>query len=384
MPPVRVEVSQPLFQWARERARLSHEALAGDFPKLAAWERGEARPTLRQLESYARRTHTAIGFFFLPEPPDEPLPIPDFRTTGNANVERPSGDLLDTIYLCQQRQDWYREYAALEAAEPHTFVGSIVPASDVISAARQVRGALGLDLAARAALKTWEEALRVMVNNAEDLGVMVMRNGVVGNNTHRKLDRDEFRGFALSDDLAPLVFINAADSKSGQMFTLAHELIHIFTASSGVSDSSPRRVSHQAFERWCNQVAAEVLVPLANFAQEYDRTADRASELSRLARQFKVSTLVVLRRMYDARGLTRDEFWTAYDAELERIRAIAPKGSGGDFHATEAVRVSRRFATALIGSTLEGLTLYRDAFRLLGISKTETFREFSASLGLAV
>lgn len=382
MATIRVAVKPALLRWARQRARISAGELARAFPDIAAWESGDRQPTLKQLERYAKRTHAPIGFFFLQEPPDEPLPIPDFRTNRSESVERPSADLLDTIYLCQQRQDWYREYAETNAADRLLFVGSVAPESDVAAAAARIRDLLKLDLDARRRLRTWEEALAQMVRSAEDLGMLVMRNGVVGNNSHRPLDRDEFRGFALTDRLAPLVFVNAADSKSGQMFTLAHELVHVFADRSGVSDSSPRRISSLAVERWCNAVAAELLVPLTAFDAAYDRAADLEVEVSRLARRFKVSTLVVLRRMHDAGGLTRKEFWATYADELERLKNVFPKGPGGDFHATEAVRVSRRFATALIGSTLEGQTLYRDAFRLLGISKAQTFKDFSASLGM--
>lgn len=382
MATIRVDVKPALLRWARQRARIAASELDRAFPDLAAWEAGNRRPTLKQLERYAKRTHAPIGFFFLPEPPDEQLPIPDFRTNRSESIARPSADLLDTIYLCQHRQDWYREYAGTNDAEALPFVGSVVQESDVVATAARIRASLGLDLDVRRSVRTWEEALAQMVRNAEDLGVLVMRNGVVGNNTHRPLDRDEFRGFALSDRFAPLVFVNAADSKSGQMFTLAHELVHVFANSSGVSDSSPRRAATVGVERWYNAVAAELLVPLADFSAAYDRSADLWPEVTRLARRFKVSTLVVLRRMHDAGGLSREEFWAHYAAELERLNAVSAKGSGGDFHATEAVRVSRRFATALIGSTLEGQTLYRDAFRLLGISKTQTFKDFSASLGM--
>ncbi len=384
MTTVRVPVQPELLVWARERARIERAQLTKAFPRLPAWEAGETQPTLKQLEQYARRTHAPIGYFFLPSPPPpESLPIPDFRTIRNQPIAKPSVDLLETIYMCQRRQDWFREYAQVEGEEPIPFVGSMTPGSDVVEAARRMRDALAMTVETRQTLKTWEEALAAMVRHAEEAGVMVMRNGVVGNNTHRRLDREEFRGFALSDDLAPLVFINAADSKSGQMFTLAHELVHVFIGRSALSDASPRRVHDEDMERWCNQVAAEFLVPVAVFDAEYDRRQDAFHEMRRLSRLFKVSTLVALRRMYDAGGLRREEFWRRYAVELERLKDAAPRGAGGDFHATEAVRVSRRFASALIASTLEGHTMYREAFRLLGISKTATFKEFSATLGYA-
>lgn len=382
MPTVRVAVTPTMFRWARERARLTSGALERAFPKLALWERGEQQPTLRQLEQFARRTHAPVGYFFLAAPPDETLPIPDFRTFRNEAVARPSANLLDTIYTCQRRQSWYRDHAEANGYTPVPFVGSIQVGAEVPAAATAIRSVLGLDLTERQRDRTWEAALTSLVRLVEAAGVMVMKNGVVGNNTHRPLDREEFRGFALADALAPLIFVNAADSKAGQMFTVAHELAHIFANVTALDDASPRQIARDAGERWCNEVAAELLVPLDAFARAYNRDEDISQEIQRLARQFKVSTLVILRRMFDASGLTRDAFWAAYDAELVRLKQYAPTGAGGDFYATETVRVGRRFATALVSSTLEGATLYRDAFRLLGISKAETFKEFGAQLGV--
>jgi Zn-dependent peptidase ImmA (M78 family) len=128
-------------------------------------------------------------------------------------------------------------------------------------------------------------------------------------------------------------------------------------------------------------VAAELLVPLSALKTEYERKSDLRTELDRLARRFKVSTLVILRRIHDAGGLTREQLWEEYDRELERLRSI-PKGSGGNFYLTQAARVSKRFARALVISTLEGQTLHRDAFRMLGFSKQATFEQLVHSLGV--
>jgi Zn-dependent peptidase ImmA (M78 family) len=108
------------------------------------------------------------------------------------------------------------------------------------------------------------------------------------------------------------------------------------------------RPTHKV-ERWCNRVAAELLVPLAVLRQEYQRGEDLRGALDRLARRFKVSTLVILRRIHDAGGLPQDRLWQAYETELERLRAI-PKGNGGDFYLTQATRVSKRFSPAPLSS----------------------------------
>ena len=379
----RVAIQPKMLQWACERAGCAIADLEHRFPRLSAWERQEAQPTLKQVEAFAKATYTPIGYLFLQEPPVENIPIPDFRTLAGEYAGRPSPDLLDTIYVCQQRQEWYRDYARSIGADSLAFARSMNIRDNIGVAAETIRNALGFDVDERRRMPTWTDALRHFIDQADEIGVMVMCNGVVHNNNHRHLDPEEFRGFAMADDLAPLIFVNGADTKSGQMFTLAHELVHIWLGESAVSDSQPSFVPDQTVERWCNQVAAELLVPLDLMRREYDRKAELQDEIGRLARRFKVSTLVILRRIHDAGGLTREEFWNAYDEELERLRAI-PRGSGGNFYLTQAARVSKRFASALVASTLEGQTLYTDAFRMLGFSKHATFQELGRSLGVGV
>ena len=383
VPTMRVDVKPTMLRWARERAGLEPDALARRFPKLADWEREEARPTLKQLEDFAKATHAPIGYLFLSEPPVEGVPIPDFRTVENRRIGHPSPDLLETIYLCQQRQEWYRDYVRSLREEPLPFVGSATPESDVVQMAAEIRHALGFEIEERRQCPTWTEALRRFIEQADRLGVLVMVNGVVGSNNHRKLNPGEFRGFTISDDLAPLVFINGADTKSAQMFTLAHELAHLWLGQSALSDVEPASSPTHRVESWCNRVAAELLVPLAVFREQLRPNEDLGATLNRLAKHFKVSTLVVLRRIYDAGGFSREAFWRAYRDELTRLLEIQRAGGGGDFYLTLGVRVGKRFARALVASTLEGQTLHRDAFRLLGFSKLSTFRELAHSLGVA-
>jgi Zn-dependent peptidase ImmA (M78 family) len=383
MATLRVPVRPEMLRWARQRARLDELDLAVRFPKLPAWEQEELRPTLKQLEDYARATMAPIGYFFLSEPPAEPLPIPDFRTMGDRELQRPSPNLLETIYLCQQRQSWYREYAQAQGLAGVDFVGAATQQDDVTAVARAMRDRLGFDLEARRACPSWEEALRTFIAQADAAGVMVMCSGVVLNNNHRRLDPEEFRGFAMADDRAPLIFINGADTKSAQMFTLAHELAHLWLAQTGLSSVDASGQEGVASERWCNRVAAEMLVPMEAFRLQLaaDEPLDRA--LPRLARRFKVSTLVVLRRLLDAGQMTREAFWQAYRTEVARLRAVQRR-SGGDFYLSQAARVSKRFARALVESTLEGQTLYRDAMRLVGVSKVETFNELGRTLNFPV
>lgn len=378
---VRVEIRAELIAWARERSGVAPDDLSRRFPKLDEWESGDAAPTLKQLEHFAQATHTPVGFFFLPEPPEVHVPLPDLRTIGDDPIRRPSPDLLDTVFQCQQRQEWYRDYQEANRADAVSFVGSLSLTTDIVEGAASIRRALNFDVAARG--PTWTAALRHLAEQAEELGVLVMVNGVVASNTHRRLDPQEFRGFALVDDLAPLVFVNGADTRAAQIFTLAHELAHIWLGESALSDAEVAGIPTNAIERWCNQVAAELLVPLEAMREQFTDKQSLTDQLDRLARAFKVSTLVVLRRVHDAGHLTGEEYRSAYRDELARVLAILEQGAGGgNFYSTQPVRVSKRFSRAVIASTLEGQTLYRDALQMLGFKKLSTFHELGHRLGV--
>jgi Zn-dependent peptidase ImmA (M78 family) len=350
------------------------------FPKLPAWEKGAAQPTLRQLEQYAHAVHVPIGFLFLPEPIAESLPITDYRTIREQGVVQPSPNLLDTLYLCQQRQDWYRDYARLHGLDACPLVNSISLNDAPLSVANTISQTLNLSMTERQALPSWSDALRYLVLKAEDNGVLVMASSIVGSNSHRKLETEEFRGFALSDSLAPLVFLNARDSKAAQIFTLAHELVHIALGQSGLFDTETGKVPEQKVERWCNVVAAELLVPIETLKQIYQAPANLQEELQRLARHFKVSSLVVLRRLFDANMITQDSLWQTYHQELERISTFNRSSGGGDFSRTLGARTGKRFARAVLSSTLEGQTLFQDAFRMLGVRSTDTFYQAAREL----
>lgn len=379
----RIAVNPALLAWARERARMDALTLAKRFPKIAQWEDGSLPPTLRQLEEFARVAHVPIGYLFLTEPPHETLPVSDFRTLASHHIMRPSPNLLDTLYLCQQRQDWFRDYASIHGLRRLAFVGSVRLQDDVLQVARSMRHTLGLTVADRIRLPTWTDALRQLTAKAEDAGVLVMASSIVGSNSHRRLDMEEFRGFALADDLAPLVFINAADSKAAQMFTLAHELVHLWLGESGVSDVEAGRVPQQHVERWCCAVAAELLAPLEDLRKEFHADAPLKEEIQRLARVFKVSSLVAIRRLFDAGHIDQATLWAVYREELARLRRLEQgvKG-GGDFYRTLGVGTGKRFARAVLISTLEGHTLFQDAFRMLGVRKTATFYQAAREMGV--
>ena len=320
-----------MLRWAQERSGKDVETLVRRFPKYRDWETGRVKPTYRQLKLFARATYTPFGVIVSGSPMEDDLPIADFRAVGDQQVQKPSPHLLDTVYLCQSRQDWYREYASAEEHEPIEFVGSACLDDNPVEVARDISSTLDLRIEDRSEMTNWTLAVRRVADRADAKGILVMISGVVGNDTSRVLDPDEFRGFALSDDLAPLVFVNGADAKAAQIFTLAHELAHVWLGDTGLSDLSfASKASHRT-ENWCSRVAEELLV--------------------------------ILRR-------------------VRNVGYSSHENSGGNFYRAHTARVGRRFAYDVIADTLEGRTRYTDAFYLLAISKATTLRNIASALGL--
>jgi Zn-dependent peptidase ImmA (M78 family)/transcriptional regulator with XRE-family HTH domain len=376
----KVAVKSDLISWARERSGVTRNALLKRFPKFQEWERGEAQPTLRQLEALAKTTSTPLGYFFLAEPPEEKLTIPDFRTVPGVPTTRPSPNLLETIQTMQQRQGWMRDFLIEERGEPLTFIGSVTLQDDSNQVASRIRVTLSLAENWARLEPSWTDALRTLREAIEAIGILVMVNGIVGNNTRRKLDVNEFRGFVLVDEYAPLVFVNGADARAAQMFTLAHELAHLWLGRGGVFNFEDLQPANNDVELFCNRVAAEFLVPEQDLRRQWNEAGPADEPFQFLARHFKVSPLVAARRALDVGLIARQEFFEFYRAYQEDERRQKRKSSGGDFYATQGMRIGERFAQAVIRAVKEGRLLYRDAYRLTGLHG-KTFDRYAESLG---
>lgn len=324
---MRVAVSGSVLRWALQRSG-RHAAVERKFPKLSEWLQNKSQPTLRQLEELAKATATPLGCFFLPEPPEDRLPIPHFRTV---SAEAPTGaspDLLETVYTMQQRQAWLREYLIDEGNDPLPFVGAVSAEDDPQAIAQRMKEVLGLREGWAAQHPTWIAALRHLRRRSEEAGILVVVNSIVGNNPHRKLNVDEFRGFVLVDAYAPLVFVNGADGKAAQMFTLAHELAHILLGRSAAFDLRGLQPAADEVEKVCNRVAAEFLVPGEELHAAWALVGDDPDRFQHIARMFKVSELVAARRALDLGLIGKSGFFEFYRAYVERERRF-----GGRFSA---------------------------------------------------
>ena len=373
-----------VLRWARERAAFSVDALADKVSvkaeRVLRWENaGEI--SMAQAERLARATHTPLGYLFLSFPPVEPLPIQDFRTRAGQEPAHPSVDLLETVYAMQRRQEWLREELIDTGHEPLDFVGSLRAGGDYRAAAGAMRKALLPDDDWAASLATWSDALAYLRDRADDAGILVVFNGVVGNNTRRNLTPDEFQGFALVDEYAPLIFVNNADFKAAQMFTLAHELAHLFLGEEGVSALEYLLPSEHDVERFCDAAAAEFLVPESELHNLWGYAAAYRDPYQQIARHFKVSRIVAARRALDLGLIDREGFFAFYnDHKMQGTRSPQATDSG-NFWNTQRWRIGPRFAAAVVRATRAGRLPYREAYALTGL-RGDTFADMPAKMGI--
>lgn len=373
-----------VLRWARERAGLAVDKFAQKAKikpeKVRNWEE-TGKVTFGQLEHLAQHTHTPIGHLFLSKPLKERLFIPDFRTVGDRTVGEPSTELLDTVQTMQRRQNWMRDELIEQGQERLSFVSKFNLKDKPEAVAADMRKQFALQAGWAKGVSGWEAALVELRHRVQDAGILIVFNGVVGNNTHRRLEPEEFRGFALSDEYAPLVFINASDAKSAQMFTLAHELAHLWLGLDAVSGINATLPANSRSEKFCNQIAAEFLIPATEFPGAWEKAKLSAAPFEQIGRQFKVSPIVAARRALDLKYIDREAFLAFYRdyVKAERKKKDSQKG-GGSFFDTQHVRVGERFGRAVITAAKEGRLLYRDAFQLIGFGGA-SFDKFAKDLG---
>ena len=366
-------INPAILSWSRQRAGLSEaqvaKGLTVKLERVKAWEGGESLPSFTQAQKWAAVVHIPFGFLFLKTPPQERLPLPDLRTVGGVFPDKPSLNLLDTVRDVLRKQDWYLEYLQDHERSPLPFVGSFDSRSPIKDVVTDIRRVLGVtDDFAR---MTYEDYFKALVSGAEEAGILVMRSGVALGNTHRKLDVSEFRGFAISNALAPVVFINSADAPTARLFTLMHELAHIWIGSTGVSDGSSHSARQE--EAFCNSVAGEFLAPELFFRAQWDSNVHWEQNLAPLAGRFRVSTLVIARRARDLSYISSDQYGAYYRRILQEYRDKG--GNGGDYYRTAAIRNSTRLSKAVLAEAQSGRILLRDAGKLLGVqpAKLKTY-----------
>ncbi|TQX88450.1 MULTISPECIES: ImmA/IrrE family metallo-endopeptidase [unclassified Rhizobium] len=368
----KAQINPAMLAWASERAGLDAEAISERLKvtpdRAQSWLDGADKPTFRQAQQAASALHVPFGFLFLRRAPDEEMGLPDLRTVGGdpaRNLDLNFRDLLRDVLF---KRDWYRDYLSEIDGTELPFVGSFDVSADAIQVSESMKLVLFGPESEPPAAASWEAYLSALMKSAERAGIWVMRNGIVGSNTHRPLSVDQFRGFAISDRTVPLVFINGRDAKAAQIFTLAHELAHIWLGQSGVSNVNIGQTdygTHRALERKCNAIAAEFLVPEARFLERWHADRSFIDNVDSNSRFFKVSRVVIARRAFDLGQCTDDQYGRFFASEAQRWVRDDEAGGGGDFYKVLPIRNGSRFTNSVVGEAASGRMLLRQAAALL-------------------
>jgi Zn-dependent peptidase ImmA (M78 family) len=329
-----------------------------EYPKIEKWIKGEDYPTYNQLVELSKLFHIPFGYFFLEKLPERKYPIPHYRTTQDGEFQ-PSSELLDTILFAQKIQEWAKDILLEWGQEKLPFCGKYKNNYDVEKVIRELKMIFEIQDNWANQKLTWTEALNDLIEKAEEKSIIVLRNGVVVNNTHRKLNVREFRGFVLYDEIAPVIFINNNDAISAKIFTLIHEVVHILIGQSASFDLRNLRSAQNKIEQFCDKCTAEFLVP----EKEIKNVYRNQKNIDELAKHFKVSQIVILRRLLDTSVITQQKFYDKLK-EMYAIEIKRPSKGGGDFYHTIPNRLSKRFLYILNRAVRDNIVLFRDALKI--------------------
>ena len=383
----KAQINSYMLEWAlnRSKADVEHVASKLNVPaeRVRNWLAGEDNPTFNQASRFADILHVPFGYLYLKRSPKEKIPIPEFRRLPNvgANI---SSDILDLLSDIEFKRDWYREYRTEAGYLPLHFVGRFSLGDKTEIIASDIRNEMSdgrNDFFSRRIQHT--NFLGRLVRACEAIGIWIMRSGVIASNSHRAIPISQLRGFAIADKTIPLIFLNGADAKAAQIFTLAHELAHIWIGSSSIEAGdigNVPKIRDGAVEKKCNEIGAEFLVPRAEFETRWSVDVDLSEQASEVAHYFSVSRVVVVRRAMELGMITQGDFSRFYALERRRWAEDSSAGtSGGSFYNNIPSRNGRAFTNAVLREASTGRILFRDAGALLGVQPSKV-REFQHRL----
>ncbi len=371
-------VSPLVLEWARTRAQLDLSSVVEklkrkrvDVKTIEGWERGRDQPTPAQARALAKIYRIPERWLFHVMPPTQfdDLGVIDFRTPDLERLAAPSQNLRSTIEHALALQAWVVDHRAHTGGEPVPFAGVKSPVESATQIAEYLRGVLEVERI-RDEASDADDFLKSLRRQVEATGVLVLRMGQVANKTRWSLDPLEFKGFTLVDEdrLAPLIFINRKDLDDAQLFTLAHELTHVVTGGSGVSnedieDLDPDRPT---VEILCDQVAEELLVPASRFEQAWGSKKEfDQKRVQAVAADLKVTPVIAGRRVA-AMGPSAAKSFRSYVAAQRASKEA--KSSGGNPYVTYPAWYGTDLVALLASAATTEHPSSSDALELLGVT----------------
>lgn len=377
---IRYEVKRDVLLWAIKESQKSINDIELKFSKINEWINGDSAPTMKQIESLANFLKIPFGYMFLATPPKTNVMKVEFRSIDN-KLPEVSKNLKDTLLEMDRNQSWMSELRQELGWDKLDIIKNFdIKVNDKatnVEVAKLAKKLLGLEEKWYLNHSTNEKAYNYLREKLEDAGILVMQNGVVGFDTHRKLELNEFRAFMLYDDYAPLIFVNGTDSTAGKIFSLMHEFVHIlYQQDDIISESS--RVEIKANERKINQIASEVLIPQEVIKAKWIELENK-EELARIdtiSKMLKVSSYAVAVKLSEMRMIA-DNIVAVIASRSQNIRRST---SGGDFYKNYYAKMSSNFLKSVVSQTESGNLSYTYAFKLLGGIKGNVYNQIRGEI----
>ena len=371
-------VSTTMLDWIAETQATNRNGLAELVAPKKRQKFLEGIINQSQADKLIKMANIPFGFLFLNQPPPENFgkpSLPDFRTVQDS--EPLSADFYAVLSDIDDKVDWYRDYLRQTDRLPESlpFVGKFGLKDTAETIATDIAITINYDVSERRK-RSKDGYFGYISSLLEQVGVLVFKSGIVGGNTHRKLNVREFRGFAIADKQVPAIFINGADAASAQLFTLLHETAHIWLGESGVSNPDP--ASENKTEQLCNRVAAEFLVPNKEFTRAWQSETAIEENLETLARQFHVSTYIIGIKAYQNKLIVQKE-WQKIRQKV--LNTPKKESSGGNPYATIPLRNSKRFTQTVIRAAMNKEILLRDGAKLLNTMPATMVELYKRSKG---
>ncbi|ULG71490.1 ImmA/IrrE family metallo-endopeptidase [Macrococcus brunensis] len=376
-----IEIKPDVLRWAINASNKNVSDVRKKFKNIDASLSGATKFTMPQIDKLSKELSVPFGYLILNEPPEEDIELMKYRTINNIEHSKPSRYLIDTIKSMEKKQQFMRETLIDDGFSPLNFVGSVTSESPIIETASFIKKVLELP-------EDWnfrnKDTFKTLKNVISASGILVMQNGIVNNNTTRKLNLEEFRAFVLIDEYVPLIFLNATDSKKGMLFSLCHELVHIWLGRSELYNMTDYRNSEvDNEERYCNEVAAELLIPYKTLKYRLEtNTEDLKTFIYQQASDYSISELVILIRLKNNRLIGHREFNRLYDyfnGKINESIKNKTKNVKANYFTVKKSRIDKRFLKTVDNKAVEGKILYSEAYDLVGASG-DTYRKLIESM----
>lgn len=386
---LRIKVNPKVLNHYIEKSEISIEIIRNrsNLKKIEQWLSGDVSPTFNQLNQLAKILRVPYTYLIIDEVIVDNLPLLDFRTLNSIDSEKTSRDLIDTIKQIEKRNEFIVDYRKDNGFEPYDYVGAFKVTSNINEVTTYIRKTLKIEKFWQLSLNRNSNSYNFFRDKLRDIGVQIFKSGYVNRNTKRTLEIDEFRAFVIVNKYAPTIFINSNDSTNGMLFSLLHEFAHILLGQSNifnVNDTDYYKNTHMDVEKYCNEIAGEIIVPKSNFSSEWEKTygiPETYSKIENLAYVFKTSKTVIARKalslslidnqLYNEIAAENREEYLTYKKELRK------KTGGPDYWNVQFDKMDPNFYASVYNSFQSGNIEYTEAKNILDFKNRKEFKRYN-------